>query len=111
VYSLSSPLYTGHRCQKPGCAKALVVDGNMKNHRDVCSATNAGYVEYKGLPGRVRTGCPNTPSFKSSYCNEHKPTMAACSDNTKEEPVGLILGKRITRSTTLYQVRVVNCDD
>ena len=61
-----------HHCQKPGCQLALV-DGNVKNYRDVCHATNAGYVEYAGLPGRVRTGCPNTPDYKSPFCALHKP--------------------------------------
>ena len=32
-----------------------MVDGNMKNHCDICLATKAGYAEYKGLPGRVQT--------------------------------------------------------
>lgn len=76
----------------------------MKNHRDVCCATYAGYAEYKGLPGRVRTGCPNTPAYKSAYCSVHKPAMAT-DKGDKEEPVGLITGKRMTRSTTMYQVR------
>jgi hypothetical protein len=61
-------LTTGHTCHKPGCGKALVIDGNMKNHRDVCCATNAGYSEYTGLPGRVRTGCPNTPGLHTVMC-------------------------------------------
>lgn len=33
-----------HSCDKPGVRKA---DGNMKNHRDVCMATNAGYVKFQ----------------------------------------------------------------
>lgn len=115
LYS-TAPYYLkiGHTCQKPGCGKArsLVVDGNMKNHRDVCCASYAGYAEYKGLPGRVRTGCPNTPAFKSAYCSIHKPVMAAPhsdgqgddDNDTREEPIGLILGKRITRTSTMYQV-------
>ena len=53
-----------------------MIDGNMKNHRDVCSATAAGYVEFKGLPGRVQSGCPNTPDYKSRYCLLHKPAVA-----------------------------------
>ena len=93
----------------------------MKNHRDVCYAINAGYVEYAGLPGRVRTGCPNTPDYKSPFCASHKPAVALRSSGVAEpqdksssqtlsqqdssqEPIGLIIGKRSTRSTTLYQV-------
>ena len=28
-----------------GCGETIVMDGNMKNHRDVCLATEAGFVE------------------------------------------------------------------
>ena len=116
-------LYTDHRCKKPGCRRALVLDGNMKNHRCVCCATYAGYAEFKGLSGRVRTGCPNTPAFKSPYCSIHKPMIAVpqCiqipdDDNdgemlssepsqvSTEEPAGIIVEKRVTRSSTYYKV-------
>ena len=96
----------------------MVVDGNMKNHRDVCFASSAGYVEYKGLPGRIQTGCPNTPDFKSSYCSLHKPvtiqhSSASCStsgiENQSTSPgrnnkIGLIIGKCDTRQGSLYEV-------
>ena len=89
-----------------------MLDGNIKNHRDVCLATYAGYVEYKGLPGKVQTGCPNTPAHKSPYCSLHKPVIAVpqriqvgdddhssvstdasalCQEPAKEEPVRLIV--------------------
>lgn len=106
-----------HECGALGCGHALVVDGNMKNHRDVCFAKNAGYVEFKGLPGRVRSGCPNTPAHKSRYCSHHKPVVATphqispdtglptpSTSKPAEDQVGLIIGKRETRSSTLYQV-------
>ena len=82
----------------------------MKNRRFVCAATHAGYITYQGLSGRVRTGCPNMPAHKSKYCNSHKPIIAEVSnsDNSDsvhhEEPVGLITGKRTTRTSTHYQV-------
>ena len=41
----------GHQCKFPGCGTVLVVDGNMKNRRDVCKAKDAGYIEFVGLPG------------------------------------------------------------
>ena len=83
----------------------------------------AGFVEYSGLPGRVRTGCPNTPAYKSPYCSLHKPMLAVphciqipeddadCEvgipepdkDSTKE-PVGIIVEKRTTRKSTFYKV-------
>lgn len=91
----------------------------MKNHRDVCSATAAGYVEFKGLPGRVQSGCPNTPDYKSRYCLLHKPAVAihtstdgglaqsqkdSTSKDSQEDQVGLIIGKRTTRQSVLYEV-------
>ena len=96
----------------------------MKNHRAVCSATHAGYIEYKDIPGQVRSGCQNSPAFDSSFCALHKPVLAmpqrvqiqhATSEGgeftldlrkTEEEPVGIITNKRTTRSSTFYQVHV-----
>ena len=86
----------------------------MKNHRDVCLATEAGYVEYLGLPGRVKTGCANTPDFKSRYCSLHKPTatvshpkdtdIASTSTQLTGNQVGVILRKKSTRAQTFYHV-------
>ena len=50
----------------------MVLDGNMKNQRDVCLAKDAGYISYPGLPGRIKTGCMATPGFKSRFCLQHK---------------------------------------
>ena len=105
--------HVGHRCAVSGCGETIVIDGNMKNHRDVCLATKAGYAEYHGLPGKVTTGCINTPDFKSRYCSLHKPTVTASDslksgtsekDDEKESQVGMILSKRTTRNQTMYQV-------
>ncbi len=93
----------------------FVMDGNMKNHRDVCFASNACYVEYQGLHGRVRSGCPNTTCHKSRYCTVYKPTIAisqqeqevgtsTLSSMISEDKVGMIIGKRNTRQSTLYEV-------
>lgn len=104
-----------HRCEKPGCGAALVIDGNMRN---------AGYAVYDGLPGRVRTGCPNSPDYLSPYCGLHKPSVALrqcvsvqedsmeeeCSQTVKEgnhDLLGIIISKRITRKNTLYQVSAI----
>ena len=35
---------TAHQCHVKGCHSVLVLDGNMKNRRDVCKARHAGYV-------------------------------------------------------------------
>ena len=32
----------------------FVLDGNMKNNREVCYAVGAGYTEFIGLPGKVK---------------------------------------------------------
>lgn len=53
-----------HRCNCKGCSTVMVVDDNMKNNREVCSAVDAGYIEYAGLPGSVETGCTETPEEK-----------------------------------------------
>ena len=111
--------HADHRCEKEGCGIALALDGNMKNHRYVCCATHAGYAGFEGLHGRIRTGCPNTPAFKSSFCGFHAPTVAVHHDvgddsitnegtqlslSLEGQPVGLLIDKRITRNSTLYKV-------
>ena len=45
----------------------------MKNHRSVCAASEAGYLQYDGLPGRVKTGCTYTPEQRSQFYHLHKP--------------------------------------
>lgn len=52
---------------------ALVLDGNMKNHRDVCMAKDAGYIEFDGILGSVKTGCQASPNYKSRFCAKHTP--------------------------------------
>ena len=43
-----------YHCDVAGCHTTLVIDGNMKNHRNVCKAKDAGYVEFEGLQGLLR---------------------------------------------------------
>ena len=106
-----------HQCSTPGCKSVLILDGNMKNHRDVCKATHAGFTAFDGLPGQVKTGCQKTPDFKSRYCSLHKPRACCLSQpplenqSTQvrvEQPVeGVIeeiLEKKVTRNTTYYKV-------
>ena len=95
---------TGHRCDIQGCGDVMILDGNMKNNREVCFAVDAGYAEFSGLPGRVRTGCPNTPAFKSRYCPLHAPLAAIPHGTPSEEKPGIIIDKRVTRNSTSYQV-------
>jgi len=80
----------------------------MKNHRNVCCATTAGCTTYIGLQGKVQTGCPNTPAYRSPYCTVHKPVISvqkgADAGSNKEKPVGLVIAKKETRNSTFYQV-------
>lgn len=99
---LTAIVTAGHTCDKPGCGNAVILDGNM---RDVCCATYAGYTEYEGLPGRVRTAW--MLEHPNIYCTVHKPAIALSKDD-RGEPVGLITGKRTTRSTTMYEVSKLN---
>ena len=98
----------------------LGLDGNMKNSREVCYAIQAGHTEFNGLPGSVRTGCPNTPSYKSRYCTIHAPITAVPhqiefsedgnpkpanpTTPSEERQAAIIIGKRVTRSSMFYQV-------
>ena len=58
-YSHTLPIE--HKCIFPGCTNVMVLDGNMKNQREVCLAKDAGYITYPGLPGRIKTGCMASP--------------------------------------------------
>lgn len=98
----------------PGCSKVLVIDGNMKNHRSVCMAKEAGFVSFQGLPGHIKTGCLLTPELKSRYCSLHTPrlcrrtedvdTKASTDDQLSDDIAEMILEKKVTRSTTFYKV-------
>ena len=105
-------LLIGHTCSYSGCKNVLVIDGNMKNRRDVCAATEAGYTEYSGLPGIIKTGCQQTPSFQSKFCYEHSPRVGKMTPMEDEQElaipeeniVGLIASKKQTRKGVYYQV-------
>ena len=78
----------------------------MKNHRNVCSATEAGFHNLKGLPGTIKTGCQLTPDKKSRYCSKHKPRVCVkpLDDTTDACKVDKEEDERITRSATFYKV-------
>ena len=50
-------------CNFPGCKSVLVIDGIMKNRRDVCGANEAGFITYSGLPGVITTGFQLIPAY------------------------------------------------
>ena len=100
----------------------------MKNRREVCYAKDAGFIEFEGLTGSIKTGCPATPSYKSRFCENHgnQACILSVNDDTDEdlgevpgpvmrsrqkkrcsqgEPVAeSILAKKVTRKQTYYQV-------
>ena len=50
---------SGHHCKTPGCGSVLVVDGNLKNARQVCGCKAAGIVKFKDLNGKIALGRSN----------------------------------------------------
>ena len=102
-------MHPGHRCSVSGCGSVLVIDGNMKNQRDVCNAADAGYAEYTGLDGFIKTGCMETPEQTSKFCSLHKPRILAETnvDNTTKV-MEMLLNKRVTRTAISYEVSIIN---
>ena len=117
-----------HQCYYPGCRSVLVMDGNMKNRRDVCYAKDAGFIQFDGLSGLIKTGCSATPAYKSRYCSNHanhsctlsKPedlddeirlqmgsSVGACKITSSELIAEMILAKKTTRKQCYYQVELL----
>ena len=90
-----------------------MVDGNIKTRWDVCAATEAGYVQYEGLPIIIKTGCQLTPGYSSKYCFAHAPRIVRSEvgavDNPSERIAKTITAKKETRSGLYYQVSVCCC--
>ena len=77
----------------------------MKNQRDVCMAKDAGFAEFTGLPGKIKTGCTHTPAFKNRFCESHLNHSVSEMDSTSVLEV--ILDKKTTRNGDYYQVGFV----
>ena len=82
----------------------LVLDGNMKNRRDVCMAKDAGYIKYPGLPGCVKSGCTSSPTYKSRYCEQHTNRVCIPQGSDEDQIIEIILEKKTTRNSTFYKV-------
>ena len=88
----------------------------MKNRRNVCAATEAGYIQYNSLPeANIKSGCQLSPLQTSNYCYYHAPRMSlskpessSATDTTEEGIVKCIMGKKFTRQKTYYQVCTQN---
>ena len=76
----------------------------------MCAATEAGYLEYDGLEGKIKTGCPMTPLQTSRYCYHHATRVSkqevqqSTMQNEEEGIVKVIISKKETRSGVYYQV-------
>ena len=46
----------GHTCAVAGCKSVIVIDGNMKNARQVCSCADVGELYFDGIPGSILVG-------------------------------------------------------
>lgn len=105
-------MIAAHKCKFNGCNQVLVLDGNCKNRRDVCSATEAGFIEYPNLPGKIKSGCQATPIRTSKYCIRHAPRVSIISspeqsNSSQSGIVRMIVDKKITRKTVYYQVIII----
>lgn len=80
----------------------------MKNRRDVCGAKDAGWIQYPGLPGCIKTGCMASPAFKSPFCAEHKVRGVEGEGTSDELVVEMLLGKKETRNGKYYEVCTQN---
>ena len=76
-----------HQCEFPGCKTTVVLDGNMKNRRDICFAKDAGSISYPGLPGHIKTGCVASPAYKSRYCQNHQARSCEATNSEKEQHI------------------------
>ena len=83
-----------HTCKYPGCKEVLVIDGNMKNRHDVCMAKDAGYIQYPGLPGHIKSGCTSSPKFMSRYCQNHAQRASTPHCTQDDTVVEMILEKK-----------------
>ena len=109
----------------------------MKNRRDVCYAKDAGFIQFDGLPGSIKTGCQATPAYMSRYCDQHKACACVCDSQqlsgTEEDgahldaPIGpmlrskktvqelgepiveVIVAKKTTCHQTYYKVMFSTC--
>ena len=48
--------FLDHCCDKPGCENVVILDGNMKNARQVCSCKKVTELKFEGLIGSIVVG-------------------------------------------------------
>ena len=79
-----------HKCDVPGCAKVMVIDGGLTPHRSVCAAKLSTIKIFDKANISYLIGCPKMPINESKFCKDHKdcetPIVGAkdISDNSKK---------------------------
>uniref|UniRef100_A0A7M5TT31 Uncharacterized protein n=1 Tax=Clytia hemisphaerica TaxID=252671 RepID=A0A7M5TT31_9CNID len=69
--------WSGHQCEKQGCGRVLVLDGNMKTSRRVCAVKDITSVVFPTMKEEFKTGCLNTPIQDSKFCSLHESNSMA----------------------------------
>lgn len=49
-------LFIDHICESPGCKSMLVLDGNMKNARQVCMVKDVAELHFSAINGSIVVG-------------------------------------------------------
>ena len=90
-YTVATVLTISYRvcsCSFPGCRSVIVLDGNKKNRREVCYDKGAGFVQFEGLSGSIKTSCHASPMFKSCYCSLHQNHACELKPSEEDEELG-----------------------
>jgi len=118
--------WSSHLCATPGCSNVIVIDGNMKNCRQVCGVKDVTVCLFQSIAGEIKTGCINTPQKGYLVCKNHidsaclykdeDPDSQICSSTSNSKDVTTpsketdmlciikICNSRQTRSNLFYQV-------
>ena len=73
----------------PWMSQSVSAVGNLKNRRDVCSATEAGFIEYSSLSGAIKTGCQLSPCATSKFIYYHAPRV--CCPNETDTALWMVI--------------------
>ena len=89
MYECFQNKHRNHVCEIPGCKDCLVIDGNMKTHRKVCSGI----------------GCHEDPIFKSKFCEKHAEgeNIRRVENGQQELKDGEYHIEKIERKVTIYK--------
>ena len=62
-------------------------------------AKDAGYIQYLGLPGHIKSGYTLSPKFMSRYCQNHAQRASTLHCTQEDTAVEMILEKKTTHFT------------